>query len=133
MQYAPLSTINLLFEHGGLADRGDLVHYASKRRLEDTVTVLQLLLEKGAPADNILFEDVPSLLCVTMFHGTPLWNCCCSGDTEAVRLLLRYGANPRKKLVYLDGCPLEAAQKHGHQEVVDILLDAMEKSLPSKL
>lgn len=130
VQFAPLTIVNLLFEYGGLADRGELLNFACKRKAEDrdTLRIIQLLLGKGAPVNNLLFEGKPDLYDVTMFNGTPLWNCCISGNTDAVRLLLQHGANPRKKPFVSEDFPIDVARNKGYQEIVGLLSEAMKSS-----
>lgn len=126
VQFAPMSIIQLLLDHGGDATKGELVCFACRRDIKDpnNLPLLNLLYERGAPIDIALFESFPNLLDVTMFHGTPLWSSCARGNIEVVRFLLEHGANPWKKLAISNDSPLDMARRSGHSEIVSMLLES---------
>lgn len=127
VQFASFAIVQLLFQYGGQADQGELLNFACKRKPEDqdTMQIIQTLLEMGAPANHLLFEDIPDLVDVTMFNGTPLWSCCVTGNSDAVRLLLQHGANPWKKPPVATDFPIDLARKNGYYEIVKLLSEAM--------
>lgn len=123
VQYAPLSIIKLLLDHGGSAKKGELIHFACRRPVGDpaTLTILKLLYDRGAPIDNVLYGAYPELLDVSIFNGTPLWDSCGNGNTVAVRFLLDHGASPNSKPPSLVSSPLEEARKCGNLQIVKML------------
>ncbi|EXJ81785.1 hypothetical protein A1O1_07850 [Capronia coronata CBS 617.96] len=130
VKYSSLAMVRFLFQHGGRADRGELVNYVCQIKPgdEQTLLILRFLLEKGAPPNHILYEEYPELFDLTMFSLTPLLTCCVKGDTEAARVLLRYGADPCKTAVLMNKLPIDLAREHGHQDLVDLLTRAMNPS-----
>lgn len=54
---APLEIIELLIDHGGRLDHGELLHEASLRTLPDCTAVLEFLLGHGAEINRIKFSD----------------------------------------------------------------------------
>ena len=58
---APLSIIEMLFDHGGSTAHGQLVNYASDRTDPECVPILQFSVDRGAPVNNTLWEDCPDL------------------------------------------------------------------------
>ncbi|KAI4100463.1 MAG: hypothetical protein LQ345_007455, partial [Seirophora villosa] len=50
--YAPLHIVKLLFEHGGSADKGNLVCHAADRKDPEAIPVLQYLVDRGAPTNE---------------------------------------------------------------------------------
>ncbi|KAF1812551.1 ankyrin, partial [Eremomyces bilateralis CBS 781.70] len=56
---APASTIRFLVEHGGTLSRGYPLHFAMFRETPDLLEVIELLVELGAPIDEIMNEGAP--------------------------------------------------------------------------
>ncbi|KAI2722497.1 hypothetical protein CBS147332_3426 [Penicillium roqueforti] len=54
-QVASFEIIQKLLEHGVDVFQGQVLHYAARRRLDDRLQVLDFLLEKGLPINNIMF------------------------------------------------------------------------------
>ena len=127
VQHASFNTVKLLFEHGGSATRGQLVYFTCLRRTDDpcTLPILRLLVEKGAPVNDLRYEDVPELRFQTVFEIYPLMCASSRGNVDAVRLLLENGADPRKKLLIGTSLPIDAARDQGFEEVVEVLSEAM--------
>ena len=107
-----------------LLEKGELVYIACKRSESpaDTLELLSLLFEKGAPIDHALFESDPALIDTTQFTGPPLWISCGNGNAAAADFLLEHGASPYKQPFYAKDSLLDTARKSGHQEIVDMLL-----------
>lgn len=127
---APLSTVKLLFEHGGSTAHGQLLNYAADRTDADAIPVLQFLVDHGAPINQWHWEDRPNLHCWAEAHAaqTPLYNAAEAGSIENVRFLLEHGADPgkrgidlRKRAGYL---PIDVAKRLGHTEIVELLSKA---------
>ncbi|KAL8994486.1 MAG: hypothetical protein Q9169_005559 [Polycauliona sp. 2 TL-2023] len=133
---APLSTIKLLFDHGGSAPRGQLVLHAAERKDPASIAVLQYLVDRGAPTNEWLFETLPEIhnWSAVNLGNTPLPRAASAGCIENVRFLLANGADPTKR-----GCPLrtrvselpiEAARRRSYDDVIQLLTEAM-KPAPS--
>src|SRR5271170_6866717 len=58
---APLSTVEFLFKRGGSTAYGQLMHFASYRTDQETVPILQFLLDHGASINDTLWENRPEL------------------------------------------------------------------------
>src|SRR5258706_15049244 len=102
--------VRWLIEHGAEPDVADTgqrwtaLHFAAR---DGKVDVVEVLLECGATVDA---KD--------MFGNTPLWRCVANGDRkhvstmiETARLLIRAGADPRRKNNY-DISPIDCEAKH---------------------
>ncbi|KAL8917000.1 MAG: hypothetical protein Q9208_008218 [Pyrenodesmia sp. 3 TL-2023] len=127
---APLSMVKLLFEHGGSPANGQLVNYAADRKDADSIPVLQLLVDHGAPTNEWLFENRPKLHHWAAAGGaqTPLYQAAEAGLIENVKFLLRHGADPRKRGIRMhihEGrLPIDAAKLNKHEEIVQLLSEA---------
>ncbi|KAL8904484.1 MAG: hypothetical protein Q9207_003248 [Kuettlingeria erythrocarpa] len=127
---APLSVVKLMFEHGGSATIGQLVNHASDRDDADSIPVLQLLVDHGAPTNEWLFENRPDLHHWAAAGGsqTGLYYAAEAGLIENVRFLLKHGADPRKRGIrmhrYEGRLPIDIARWRKHEEVVQLLDEA---------
>jgi hypothetical protein len=86
------------------AQRWTALHHAAR---DGKVRIVEILLQAGATVDA---KD--------MFGNTPLWRCIANGDRkqkqkmfEIARLLLKAGADPRRKNNY-DISPIDCETKH---------------------
>ena len=94
---APLSTIKLLFQSGGVAQRGQLLHYAAIRTEPDHIDVLELLFSQGVVGINdLLHQDRENVfeMMKAIGLGTPLHTAAEEGPTDTVRCLLHHQADP---------------------------------------
>ncbi|KAL2851371.1 putative hspc200 [Aspergillus pseudodeflectus] len=121
VEKASLSTINLLFERGADALKGEPLHHAINRKTE-VVEVLSLLLEKGAPLNGKQYENHPNSWRLYFFMGlgTALHQASCLGNVDAARFLLEKGADV-SIIDATDRTPLDWAVKNGHQEIIEML------------
>jgi ankyrin repeat protein len=97
---APFSTIKVIFNRGGTIHKGQLLHYAAMRLLEDRVEVLKFLFSKGlSSVNNIMYQDRPEAYIQNMYSGlgTPLHFAAGRGLLDVVELLIERGADPRTK------------------------------------
>lgn len=85
----------MLFTMGGDVKSGQLLHYAIWRERDDRLAVVQLILEKGADVNAIMYEgQLDSYLQREVFGlGTPLHDAAASGDLDVLRLLVDNGAD----------------------------------------
>ena len=94
VQRAPATTIRLLFNLGASVKHGQPLHYAVRHG--QTNEVIELLLDRGASPNKLMFEDDD----VSFYHfkclglGTPLHEASRRGDDRMVQLLLTHGADP---------------------------------------
>lgn len=123
---APLDIIELLIEHGGRLDHGELLHEASLRTLPDCTAVLEFLLEHGAEINRIKFSD--NDFSFRWFQsaglGTALQDAAREGNEQAVTYLLEQGADPQ--IPNTRGTlPIESARLNHHEAIIRILEAAM--------
>ncbi len=110
-----------LLDHSGDVKRGEVLQHALNRQT-DVVTILSMLLDRGAPLDAVMYEDHGGSFQLNFFfeRHTPLCKAAAIGNVEAVRLLLERGADP--SIQNSKGrTPLECAERAGHKEIVDML------------
>ncbi|KAL2794860.1 ankyrin repeat-containing domain protein [Aspergillus keveii] len=109
VERASLNTINLLFERGADALKGEPLHHAINRKTE-VVEVLSLLHEKGAPLNGKQYEDHPNSV------PTAAW----LNNIDAARFLLEKGADV-SIIDATDRTPLDWAFENGHEEIFEML------------
>jgi hypothetical protein len=96
MCQASLDTIKRLFDRGGNVERGQLLHNAVQRAAPDAVELVRMLLDKGAPINDIQYKNhAQSWRDRCSFGlGTPLHYAAQDGRAELVLFLLSRGADP---------------------------------------
>ncbi|KAF2741709.1 ankyrin [Sporormia fimetaria CBS 119925] len=128
MYDAPLDLIKYLFSRGADARYGQLLHHAIHRK-EDTLQVVQWLVENGAPIDELKYETDPiGYWWREPFGlGTPLHRAAELGKKDIVTYLLCHGANCLKE-DSRGKTPRFWAEKEGHTDVALILKEAEDRS-----
>jgi ankyrin repeat protein len=93
---APWSTIKLLMDRGGDIRKGQLLHVAAQRKLDDAIQVSDWLLACGLPLQEIQYAgDARSWMENKQFGmGTPLHIAVEQGDVNLVSFLMERGADP---------------------------------------
>ncbi|EME87026.1 uncharacterized protein MYCFIDRAFT_77191 [Pseudocercospora fijiensis CIRAD86] len=95
VQSAPMDVIKLLFSRGGSISFGQLLHYAARRDMQDQDEVVQLILDKKPPINNVMYQGLECYFLQRAFGlGTPLHEAVERGKLDIARILLDYGANP---------------------------------------
>ncbi|KAJ9386285.1 hypothetical protein DTO063F5_3799 [Paecilomyces variotii] len=121
---APLTTIQLLFNHGGTVHHGQLLHHAAQRELPDRVEVFNFLLEQGASEsiNKIMYQDREGDYLMNMYTGigTPLQLAAGKGFLDLVKLLIKKGADPLIKDPR-GKTALDRAIFGNHTEVIEFL------------
>lgn len=119
---APMKTIKLLFERGGDIKKGQLIHHAVERGLQDVTEILDLLLQKGAQLNERKYEDHWPSWNMTFFMGlgTPLHGATRARELQVVDYLLRKGADP-KVTDSMDRTALYYASQEGLTEIIKLL------------
>ena len=113
--------VEILLGRGGDTQKGQLLHYALDRE-EDVITVLALLLARGAPLNSIMYKPGSDawMFYFWMGMGTPLHKAVESGKVDVVRYLLDQGANvdvenPKGQTA------LDVAKRLGYSEIAPLL------------
>ncbi|TKA55491.1 hypothetical protein B0A55_12979, partial [Friedmanniomyces simplex] len=88
VQAAPWDILQLMLSSGGSFERGQLLQHAARRK-DDCIKVLQLILDHGAPINNVEFQDdldsyyqQRALGLGTALHGTA-----CQGKIDVITFL----------------------------------------------
>ncbi|KEQ75447.1 ankyrin [Aureobasidium namibiae CBS 147.97] len=121
---ASLSTIQLLFDHGGSVHCGQLLHYAAMRESEDRLRVYEILLQKGSRSrlNTLLYADDQksmNMMCDTP-RGTPLHRAAQQGYVDVVKFLLESGCDPAIRDTRGETA-LDWAEYYGHCTVMEVL------------
>ncbi|KAF2216112.1 hypothetical protein CERZMDRAFT_2731, partial [Cercospora zeae-maydis SCOH1-5] len=122
VQYAPLSVVQMLFANGGNVERGQLLHAAIWRKLDDRKTMVEYVLQRGAAVNAVLYQNRPEIYLMRepFGLGTPLHAAAAIGDEDVLRVLIRHGA----KLDIKDSrgfLAVERAEVNGHGSVAQFL------------
>jgi ankyrin repeat protein len=118
--------VSRLLEHvptDAAAARGNLLHWAARRRTDDSVEVLRLILDRGQFDLNGI-EGVHSPVWFEGFRlaglGTPLHVAAKGGNVEMVKELLRRGSDASIRDT-LGRTAVEVAEQEGHMSVVQAM------------
>ncbi|KAK5162831.1 uncharacterized protein LTR77_011157 [Saxophila tyrrhenica] len=120
-------SIQMLFDAGGDANIGNLLHCAVERRAgQDTAEIIELLISRGAPVDGFEFEQPSAQQLRWGFsRGTALHKACYLGNSEATSALLEHGADPYCNRRYYDEeeqcTPLDVARANGNEAIMAML------------
>jgi ankyrin repeat protein len=122
LQEAPFAIVKLLFEYGGSVKYGQLLHYAVRRDAEDYLEVLNFILDKSPPINQVMFQnDAPSYEMQKEFGiQTPLHEAVVLGKIDAVNTLLARGADPNVK-AYNGQSSFETAKLYGNEDILSLL------------
>lgn len=124
---ASLNVIELLLNHGGDVQKGQLLQYAVCRD-EELEDVVSLLVDRGAPLNATMYQDGPTFMrFFPLSLGTALHVATEQGKANAIRLLIRLGADTSVKDANGDTA-LEWAQKWNETEMVKLLRDLEDRS-----
>lgn len=95
VEYAPLSIINMLLDSVEDASHGYLLHRAIHRPQSDRLDVFKLLLEHGAPVNQVMYQDQVDEYMMMAFAnlGAPLHMAAEYGYQDVVALLVQSGAD----------------------------------------
>ncbi|RAK97424.1 ankyrin repeat domain-containing protein [Aspergillus ibericus CBS 121593] len=121
VEQASLATIQLLLDRGGDVHQGQLLHHAVARPT-DTIKVLAMLLERGAPLNSTMYEKhyASWRLYYFMGLGTALHKAAELGKADVVRYLVDQGADVGIK-VATNRSARDWAALNNHQEIVELL------------
>jgi len=128
MYGAPLETIDYLFSRGADARCGQLLHHAVLRDKPDALDVVRRVVERGAPINEIKYENEPMVYWERepFGLGTPLHRAAEFGKTDIVKYLLEQGADPLK-LESKKKTPRFWAESKNYAEVASILKEAEDR------
>ncbi|KAJ5963496.1 uncharacterized protein N7479_003372 [Penicillium vulpinum] len=120
-EVASFEIIQILLDHGASLSQGQVMHYAAVRQFDDRLQVLEFLLEKGLPINNIMYQDSEDYN-ANMFSGigTPLHYAAERGLLDSVELLVERGASTRIRDP-AGQIALEWAEFNNQKAVVDFL------------
>lgn len=121
VEQASLPTIKLLLDRGGDVHKGELLHHAVECQA-DTIEVLGMLLERGAPLNSKMYEKhYPSWrLYYFMGLGTALHKAAELGNADVVRYLVDQGADVSIKDV-TNRSAMDWAALNNHQDIAELL------------
>lgn len=124
VQLAPISVIKLMLSRGGDVQKGQLIHYAVFR-VAELHDVIKLLVDEGASLNAVMYQDDPTLMrFYPLSLGTPLHIAAEQGKADAVRHLIRLGADPSVKDAH-GRTVMEWALKWNQMEIVRLLEDEL--------
>nr|POE61855.1 isoform 2 of ankyrin-2 [Quercus suber] len=97
------TVVDLMLDYGADVEQGEAIHHAIHRSPLDT-QLLDMLIEKGAPFDSVLYSSGSqtqyqrNLSSVGL--GTQLHHAIIEGKTEAARCLIKKGSSLDKTTIY---------------------------------
>ena len=122
---ASLNTVKMLFEYGGDARRGSLLHAVVRGKKPGRLAILDYLLSKGAPIDGLEYEEKQRAFQVWSRRGlgTPLHAAVKVESKVMIAALLGNGANRCIKDT-LGRTPLDLAEDWELASILDLLNDS---------
>ena len=122
VQIASFSIVKLLFDYGGSVKYGQLLHYAVRRNTEDYLEVLNFVLDKSPPVNQVMFQNHPPSYDMQKDFGigTPLHEAVALGKIDAINTLLARGADPNVKS-YDGQSSFEMAKQYGKEDILELL------------
>jgi ankyrin repeat protein len=121
--WASRDIIDLLLQHGGSVESGQLLHCAVDWLKPGCAEIIQLLLGKGCDINAIKYQNHRGsydFYSVLLSLGTSLHEAADSGRSTVVKFLLANGADPLVRDTN-DYLPIDMAHRKGHTDVVDLL------------
>lgn len=114
--------VRKMLELGGDVHKGELLHHAIDRSSGDAIEVLELLLDKGACINALMYEKHENSLRMFPFMGlgTPLHTAAEAGKLDVVRFLIEKGADTEIK-DSKGRTARECAERMGHPDVMNVL------------
>lgn len=119
---APFTIIKILFDHGGSTQHGQLLQYAIYREKSDCLEVLDFLLDRGAPINDVMYQNRVDMYLMRMPFGlgTPLHKAAEIGRLDVVKHLIERGADPLIPDARRQNA-LELAESKRHDDVIEYL------------
>lgn len=116
IEHAPFRIIHLFFQRGGSIEKGQLIHHAVRRK-SDEIEVVDLLLQKGASLNTIMYSNDPQSYSqwVLFGIGTPLHTAVHMRKVKLLSHLLDKGADPSIKDTR-DQTPLDCVKEYGNDD-----------------
>ena len=121
---ASFDIIRMLFDNGGSIKHGQLLQFATRRTLPDSIKVMEYLLNKGASVtvNSIMYQNCTESYEQERYSGlgTPLHSAAETGRLDMVEMLLLIGADPLIK-DSLGRLAVDIAEYHNKSEVAACL------------
>ena len=130
-RYAPLSSLQLIVDHGGRVQSTDTIVNAVLGHAQgepDRLEVVRYLLDRGAPIDAFhrRFCDPEKCMGWIMMGGglTGLHHAAKAGKEDMVALLLQHGANTKLESSERKTA-MDLAVEYGHERIATLLRESM--------
>ncbi|KAJ9486714.1 hypothetical protein VN97_g6623 [Penicillium thymicola] len=119
---APFAIIELLLDHGASLQHGKVIHYAAMRELDDRLEVLQYLLDRHHPLNDIMYQNCGDEYYFHMYSsiGTPLHYATGKGLLDSVTFFVQHGASIEIRDP-LGRTAADGARRYGHSAVLNFL------------
>ncbi|KAJ5484589.1 hypothetical protein N7453_012057 [Penicillium expansum] len=122
LEKAPFAIIELLLDHSASLQHGQVIHYAAMRELDDRLEVLQYLLDRQHPLNDIMYQNCGDEYYFHMYSsiGTPLHYGAGKELLDYVTFLVQHGASIEIRDP-LGQIAADWARRYGHSAVFDFL------------